>query len=193
MRRNPCQPPRGRTTTARERQEVERSRPDFRPATSTARLCNRSRAANTSRPALKPSQEVPRPPHEDGPRATQQRQPTARSVQQLTRHWLPTSSIREHTAGRTRTDFQHCDAARCASTHAGREKKPPKARARSGAVRPHKPTTPPPTALASRRSTQMPTAARPAVPWPTPPAQKAKRDVKKRRKRTKRARAIKSG
>ena len=127
MRRNPCPPPRGRTTTARERQEAERSRPDFRPATSTARLCNRSSAANTSRPALKPSQEVPRPPHEDGPRATQKRRPTARSAQQMTR--LPPSRTGEHTAGRTRTVFQHCDATMCTSTRRGREKTAQGARA----------------------------------------------------------------
>ena len=161
MRRNPCQPPRGRTTTARERQEAERSRPHFRPATSTARLCNRSRAANTSRPALKPSQEVPRPPHEDEPRATQERRPTARSVQQSTR--LPTSRTREHTA----VPFAHClpalyNVKACLYPRRVKEK-PPEARARSGAVSPHEPTTPPPAALASRRSTQMPTAARPAV------------------------------
>ena len=75
---------------------------------------------NKSRPALKAHQEVPRPPHEDGPRATQKRRPTARSAQQMTR--LPPSRAGEHTDGRTRTVFQHCDATMCTSTHAGGEK-----------------------------------------------------------------------
>ena len=133
---------------------------------------------NKSRPVLKAHQEVPRPPHEDGPRATQKRRPTARSAQQVTR--LPPSRAGEHTDGRTRTVFQHCDATMCTSTHAGGEKKPPKVRARSGAVRPHEPTTPPPAALASRRSTQMPTAAqaRGAVANPIRPKGQARREKK---------------
>merc|ERR1711861_10154 len=56
---------------------------------------------NKSRPVLKAHQEVPRPPHEDGPRATQKRRSTARSAQQMTR--LPPSRTGEYTDGRTRT------------------------------------------------------------------------------------------
>ena len=82
---------------------------------------------NKSRPVLKAHQEVPRPPHEDGPRATQKRRPTARSAQQVTR--LPPSRAGEHTDGRTRTVFQHCDATMCTSTRRGREKTAKDARA----------------------------------------------------------------
>ena len=80
-----------------------------------------------SRPVLKAHQEVPRPPHEDGPRATQRRRPTARSAQQMTR--LPPSRAGEHTGGRTRTVFQDCDATMCTSTRRGREKTAQGARA----------------------------------------------------------------
>ena len=76
-----------------------------------------------SRPVLKAHQEVPRPPHEDGPRATQRRRPTARSAQQMTR--LPPSRAGEHTDGRTRTAFQHCDATMRTSTRRGREETAP--------------------------------------------------------------------
>ena len=115
---------------------------------------------NKSRPALKAHQEVPRPPHEDGPRATQKRRPTARSVQQLTR--LPTSRTGEHTAGRTRTVFQHCDAARCASTHAGGKKNRPR-RARAAAPSAHtsrRPHRPPPWRRGGRRRCQPPPGPR---------------------------------
>ena len=82
---------------------------------------------NKSRPVLKAHQEVPRPPHADEPRATQKRRPTARSAQQMTR--LPPSRAGEHTDGRTRTVFQHCDATMCTSTRRGREKTAQGARA----------------------------------------------------------------
>ena len=82
---------------------------------------------NKSRPVLKAHQEVPRPPHEDGPRATQKRRPTARSAQQMPK--LPPSRAGEHTDGRTRTVSQHCDATMCTSTRRGREKTAKGARA----------------------------------------------------------------
>ena len=92
---------------------------------------------------------------------------------------LPPSRAGEHTDGRTRTVFQHCDATMCTSTRRGREKTT-KVRARSGAVRPHESTIPPPAALASQRSTQMSTAAqaRGAAANPIRPKGQARRDKK---------------
>ena len=145
---------------------------------------------NKSRPALKAHQEVPRPPHEDGPRATQKRRPTARSAQQMTR--LPPSRAGEHTDGRTRTVFQHCDATMCTSTRRGREKTAQGARAQRR--RPPTRTDDPTARRLGVAAINAEADRRPGPRYrckPHPPP-KAKRDVKRSRKRTKRARAIKT-
>ena len=145
MRRNPCQPPRGRTTTARERQEAERSRDKLisgrqhRPPDYVTAAEPQTQVGRPSNPVKKCP--VLRMRTDRGRHRSADPRPGACSSRPGCQLAAPESTP----PCLSRTVFQNCNTVRRASTRAGGKKNRPR-RAHAAA----------PSAHTSRRPHRLP-------------------------------------